>query len=137
MQKNSFDMKTVCVTAKNKLKQKTGKKVSASFVRAFWKDYVYLSLIPDLLRYGKVQVDKNFSIEIVGKKQLKLIILKRNGKLSTTTMENGLRPGIVYSIVFKDSTYKKGKLIFKATADLRNMVHNALISTKNYYRIAS
>jgi len=137
MRKNSFDMESICAETKKRLRKERGIPSTRSFIRAVWKDYIYLSLIPHLLKYGKVQVDKNLSIEIVGRRNNNLIFLKKSKELSSSSKQNMLRPNIAYKIVVTDNTYKKGKLTFTATQYIKKQVHLALTSTSNYYRIAS
>jgi len=100
-----------------------------------WKDYINLSLVPELLKYGKVQIDKRTSIEIVGKKEIKVLYLKKGG-VSSTTKYNKMREGISYKIVLNDSNFKNGTLIFKANSNIKKAVSEALMNTNNYYRIA-
>lgn len=135
MPTSKFNMSDVCKRANKRLKAKCGKKVNNSFIRKFWKDYIELSVIPILLKYGKIKIDKNCSLEIVGEKKIKLIKLKRNGKLSSTTLENKLRAGIVYKIVLTDNSYKHGSLIFQANKTIKEAVTEALMNTNTYYRI--
>lgn len=137
MMRKKFDMASVCKRARTKLRVKHAKRTNKSFIRELWKDYIELSLTPMLIKNGKVQIDKNASIEIVGKRQIKLIRLKRNGALSSTTTENKLRAGIVYDIVYEDKTHKGGKLIFTASKNIKKAVSEALMNTNTYYRIAS
>jgi len=137
MRTSKFNMVAVCKRARTRLRAKHGKRTKNSFVRELWKDYIELSLTPSLIKYGKVQIDKNASIEIVGKREIKLIRLKRNGQLSSTTTENKLRAGIKYKIVYEDKTHKGGKLIFTAHKNIKKAVSEALMNTNAYYRIAS
>jgi hypothetical protein len=137
MTHRKFNMAEACKRARTKLRVKHAKKTNNSFIRELWKDYIELSLTPTLLKYGKVQIDKNASLEIVGKRDIKLIRLKKDGKLSSTTTANKLRPGIRYKIVYEDKTHKGGKLIFTASKNLKKAVSEALMNTNTYYRIAS
>jgi len=121
--------------ARKKLRDNYGLKIKLSYVDMVWKDYINLSLVPELLKYGKVQIDKRTSIEIVGKKEIKVLYLKKGG-VSSTTKYNKMREGISYKIVLNDSNFKNGTLIFKANSNIKKAVSEALMNTNNYYRIA-
>ncbi len=130
-------MAAACKRGRKRLRLKSGKKVNNSFVRELWKDYINLSILPMLLKYGKVQIDKNCSLEIVGHREIKLIKLKRNGKISSTTLENKLRSGISYKIVLNDRNYRGGTLIFQACPMIKKAVSDHLKNSNTYYRIAA
>ena len=136
MHKSSkFDMALLRRRCRKTMRVKHGKKIQLSLVDRVWKDYINLSLIPSLINYGKVQIDKHTSIEIVGKKEIKLLYLKKGGVSSTTTC-NKLRAGISYKIVYSDTNFKNGVLVFKANNNVKKAVSEALMNTNNYYRIA-
>jgi len=132
---NNFDMSVLRRRARKKLRDNYGLKIKLSYVDMVWKDYINLSLVPELLKYGKVQIDKRTSIEIVGKKEIKVLYLKKGG-VSSTTKYNKMREGISYKIVLNDSNFKNGTLIFKANSNIKKAVSEALMNTNNYYRIA-
>jgi len=132
---NNFDMSVLRRRARKKLRENYGLKIKLSYVDMVWKDYINLSLVPELLKYGKVQIDKRTSIEIVGKKEIKVLYLKKGG-VSSTTKYNKMREGISYKIVLNDSNFKNGTLIFKANSNIKKAVSEALMNTNNYYRIA-
>ena len=132
---NNFDMSVLRRRARKKLRVKYGVKAKLSYIDSVWKDYINLSLVPELLKYGKVQIDKQTSIEIVGKKEIKLLYLKKGG-VSSTTKYNNMRAGISYKIVLTDANFKNGTLIFTANSNIKKAVSNALMNTNNYYRIA-
>ncbi len=119
------------------LRVKHGKKIKPGMVHKLWKDYIELSLTPMLLKYGKVQIDKRTSLEIVGEREIKAIRLKRNGELSSTTKENKLRAGISYKLVYADTNYKGGTLIFTASRGLKKAVSEHLKNSNTYYRIVA
>lgn len=132
--KNSFNMKTVTRRSRKRLRVKTKKKVSLADVRKIYKDFVEISIVERLIKYGKVQVDKNFALEIVGKKAIKIIALKKGGIASTANI-NPMRKGLTYKIVLTDTNFK-GHLIYIANPAIKKAVHKALMETNNYYRIA-
>jgi len=132
---NNFDMSALRRRARKKLRDNYGLKIKLSYVDMVWKDYINLSLVPELLKYGRVQIDKRTSIEIVGKKEIKVLYLKKGG-VSSTTKYNKMREGISYKIVLNDSNFKNGTLIFKANSNIKKAVSEALMNTNNYYRIA-
>lgn len=136
MLKNSFDMRIIRRRARKKLRVKHGVKIKLSEVDKIWKDYVNLAIIKPLIKFGKVQIDKNTSIEIVGKKTLKIINLKKGGKASTSNV-NSRRPGLTYKVVYFDSNYKRGALVFTASPIIKKSVNEALLNTNIYYRITA
>lgn len=129
---------------KKRMRKKHKKTVALSKVDKLWKEYVQYGLIEELIKKGKVQVDKNFSIEIVGQKLTDnprlMEIFKRGigskGSLITPTanLHKG-RQGYVYSIVVEDKNFKEGKLMFDADPAIKKAVFTALATTSNYYRI--
>lgn len=136
IRKSSFDMKIIRRRARKKLRVKHGVKIKLSDVDKIWKDYVNLAVIAPLVKSGKVQIDNNTSIEIVGKKVIKVINLKKGGKASTSNF-NPRRPGLTYKIVYTDLNHKKGALIFTASPMIKKTVNEALLNTNNYYRITA
>lgn len=133
MPRSNFDMKIIRRRARKKLKSKYKKLIKLSEVDDIWKDYVSL-LADQLVKRGKVNIDKNASIEIIGKEEIKVIVLKKGGLASTADV-NLRRPGLTYKIVYTDTNYRKGSLLFTASKLIKDKVHNALINTNNYYRI--
>lgn len=137
---NVFDMKKLRLRAKKIVKQRHGKIIKKSDVDKVWKDYCEYGIIQPLLKYGIVEIDKNFSIEIVGKRIIDdprvfnmfkngIGLHKKIGQMATN------RPGLFYKIKVTDNNYKNGKLIFEANPKLSKRVHEELKNTTNYYRI--
>lgn len=127
-------MSTVTRRARKRLRVKCKKKIGLADVRKICKDFVEMSIVERLIKYGKVQVDKNFSLEIVGKKSIKVIALKKGGIASTANI-NPMRKGLTYKIVLTDTNFK-GYLVYMANPVIKKAVHKALMETNNYYRIA-
>lgn len=136
MDKSNFDMKIIRRRARKKLRIKHGVKIKLSDVDKIWKDYLNLAIIARLIKFGKVQIDNNTSVEIVGKKVIKVINLKKGGKASTSNI-NPRRPGLIYKIVYSDLNHKKGTLVFTASPMIKKAVNEALLNTNNYYTITA
>lgn len=115
----------------------TKKKVKLSQVADVWKDFVQIEIVNELIKHGKVQIDKNIKMEIVGKRAIKPILIKKTGKIQSTTKANPMRSGIIYKLTYTDSTFKNGKLIFTATPDIKLQISKALMTTSNYYKIVA
>lgn len=128
------------------MRKKHKKTISLSTLDAVWKNWVELAVIRPLIKYGYVQVDDNFRIEIVGKRvidDVRVVKLMTNGMV---VGRNGLkmepkkfgnnRQGLIYKIVVTDKSYK-GQLIFKANRNLSKRVSEHLINSQQLYRIAN
>lgn len=128
--------------AKKMLKKRFGKDMKLGDFDRIWSMYFKYAIQQPLLKHGKVQIDDNFSIEIVGERLenkeslLGLMVkgLNANGIVKPAVKFNPNRQGIVYKIDLKDRSYK-GQLIFEANPKLKKAVHNELINTQTYYRI--
>lgn len=133
--KYDFDMPSLRRRIKKQMRKKHKKTIKLSFVDKVWKEYVNHGIIAPMVKLGKVEVDKNFSLEIVGQKVIdnpKLVSLVMNGK----TLKNYRhRDGIYHSVVVVDKNFKEGKLYFEPSGLIGKKVHNALENTSNYYRI--
>jgi hypothetical protein len=140
--KNSFDMPLLMKRAKRTLKKKFGKEVSLTECYKVWEDYYTYAILNPLLKHGKVQIDSNLSIEIVGQRiedNPKLIALlsnglNKNGIIKDAVKFNNNRPDIAYKIVLIDRNYK-GKLIFEANPKLKKAVSESISNTQTHYRI--
>lgn len=144
--KRKFDMPTVRRRARRLVKKRYGKRIKLTKVDKIWKEFVKYGIVRELLKYGKVQIDKNFSMEIVGrnitedKKLFKIFVRGigvRNGIITNSANLNKGRDGYVYHIVLTDNNFKEGVLIYKPTDKIREAVHNSLVNTNTYYRIAT
>lgn len=143
---SKFNMPVLRRRAKRVLRQKHKKTIKLSQVDKVWKEWVELYVYKELLKFGKVQIDKNFSIEIVGKriiddpKMFKLVVnglnINRSGKVKEAVKFDYNRNEVAYKIVLEDKSYKKGKMTFVADPKLSRRVHEELKNTKTYYRIA-
>jgi len=137
-------MPEVVARIKKRLRKTNKKTVSKKKIREVWRDWVDIMIIEQLVEKGKVQVDKSFSLEIVGKRlvedkrKMRLLAdgliatksgIKEVGKLNQT------RKGFTYSIVMKENRFKEGVLMFDADPKIRKAVHEALCNTSKYYRI--
>lgn len=142
--KNRFDMPLVRRRIRKTLRRKSKKSVSLTKIDQVYKDWVKHYLIAELVKYGKVQVDKNFSLEIVGQRivdnvQMQKLFSRgvgiRGGILTDSANLNKGRPGIFYRIVMVDKSFKDGKLKFEAHPAIKKAVHDALVNTNTHYRI--
>ena len=130
--------------AKDMMRKKHGKKVSLTKLDKVWKEYVQYGIIKPLLKYGKVNIDDNFSIEIVGRRvetdkrvasmYMKGVVINKKGYKSEAQILSRNRHGVLYKIVAEDKSYK-GKLVFDADKKLKKAVKEQLINTQQYYRI--
>lgn len=133
--KYDFDMPSLRRRIKKQMRKKHKKTIKLSFVDKVWKEYVRCGIINPLINVGKIEIDKNFSLEIVGEK------IVNNNKLFTLTMSGRVlktytnRDGIFYSIVAVDKNFKEGKLYFEPSDNITEKIHEALENTNNYYRI--
>lgn len=141
----AFSMPILRKRAKVMMRKKHKKTIALSDLDKVWKDWVEYAVIRPLIEYGKVQIDEKTSIEIVGKRVIddtKAFNLLSNGRAVTKGGRfieakdfGGHRSGITYKIVFTDTNYKKGQLIFISENKLSKRVSEHLINTQQYYRI--
>ncbi len=134
--KSKFDMAGVIARIKKRFRKKLKKTVSRSKIRQVWKDYVDIEITEKLVEKGKVQIDKKFSLEIVGRRLIddkKRMNLLTNGvgkkKLSQT------RHGYTYRIAMAEERFKEGVLMFDADKRIKKAMNYALENTNRYYRI--
>jgi hypothetical protein len=143
--RNDFDMVMLRKRAVKSVRKRHKKSIKKSVVDKVWKDYCEFGIIKPLLKGGKVQIDKNFSIEIVGRTvendkfafglfSKGKAVSKFGGIKDIDKSFNG-RKGFKYKIVVIENNYKGGKLIFKADSKLSKRVHEELKNTSTYYRI--
>ena len=102
-------------------------------------------IVQPLLRGEKVQLDKHFSLEIVGQKLVnnkKAFSLMSKGYVALTgggvkkaILQDTTRHGLIYAIEMKESRFKEGILIFTADQKIKKRVSDALKNTNTYYRI--
>lgn len=126
-------MESMRVKAKSLVKKRHGKTIKKSLVDRIWKDYCEIAIFKPLIKYGKVEID-GMKIEIVGRS----VADKRyNGKIKdfNACVLSKMRPSVIYKIEMTDSSYKGGKLMFKASDVLKRKVKDSLTNTTNYYRI--
>ena len=144
--KSKFNMPEVVGRIKKRFRKKLKKTVQKSKIREVWRDYVDIMIIEPLIEKGKVQIDKRFSLEIVGKpitedkRKVRLLTqgliatkagVKQVGKLNQT------RKDFTYRIVMTESRFKEGVLMYDADPRIRKAVTDALCNTSKYYRIIS
>lgn len=130
--------------AKKMMRDKYKKTIKLSTLDKVWNDWVEIDIIKPLIKYGRVQVDDRFSVEIVGKRvenDVRAANLLSNGMVVTKTgfkvpaeKLNANRQGILYKIVVTDSNYK-GQLIFEAEPQLRKRIKEHLINSQQVYKI--
>jgi hypothetical protein len=131
---------------KKMMRRKYHKTVRLTDLDMVWGDYVEYGIIRPLLKYGKAYIDKDTSLEIVGKrvvsdsranklasKGLTLV----GGKVAKIEKVNYSRPGIIYSIKINDTSYKHGKVIFVASEKLKKRVSEHLFNSLQPYRIVA
>lgn len=143
--KSKFDMPMLRRKCRRMLKSKYGKVTgSLRTIDKVWRDYVKYGLVEELIKYGKVQIDKNFSIEIVGQpivdnpKMFNIFsrgIGQRNGIIMKSANLMKGRDGVFYDIVLVDKSFREGTLYFKPHPKISRMVHEALVNTNHHYRI--
>jgi len=135
-------MKTLRRRCKKMLKSKFGKNMKLGDLDRIWFNYFKYAIKNPLLKHGMVQIDENFSIEIVGEKlqnkesMLGLMVkgLNVKGIVKPAVKFNPNRKDVVYKIELKDRNYK-GQLIFEANPKLKKEVHQELLNTQTHYRI--
>jgi hypothetical protein len=138
-------MPAVRKRCKKIVRKRYKKTIKLSKVDAVWKDWVEIMIIEPLIKDGKVQVDKNFSLEIVGRRVIdderafnlfkNGLIAIRGGGVKKSGMMNRTRDGLIYRIVAEDKKFKNGKLIFEALPKIKKRVSEAFKNTNTYYRI--
>jgi len=133
--KYDFDMPSLRRRVKKVMRKKHKKTIKLSDVDKVWKEYVKYGIINPLVNMGKVQVDKNFSLEIVGEKVI-------NSKKLLSLVEGGAkiksykhRDGLFFKVECVDKNFKAGRLYFEPSKLISAKVHEALENTSNYYRI--
>jgi len=142
-QAKPFNMPVLRRRAKKMIRARFKKTIKLSDVDKILREYVEYGLTKPLLKMGKVQVDSNFSLEIVGTKIVEdaktfgLLVAGRNitkaGKIKKAVKFEG-RPDVKYKIVLDDKNYK-GKLVFQPDRKMSHRVHEELKNTYTYYRI--
>lgn len=131
-----FDMPSLRKRVKKQMRSKHKKTIKLSFVDKVWKAYVEHGIIKPLINVGKVNIDKNFSLEVVGEKILnngKMFSLLKNGKRLTDFGNH--RGGYFFKVEAVDKNFKEGKLYFEASDFIMGKVTEALRETNNYYRL--
>jgi hypothetical protein len=131
--------------AKRMMRRKFSKTIKLKDFDKIWYDYVEYGIVRPLIKYGRVDVDGNFSLEIVGRKiedhpkayQLasKGLRYKRGVGVVPIKEVSANRLGLVYKIELTDKTYKHGKFIFEADTKLTKRVSEHLNNSQQYYRI--
>ncbi len=133
--KYDFDMPSLRRRVKKVMRKKHKKTIKLSLVDKVWKEYVEYGIIKPMTEMGKVCVDDNFSLEIVGEKLVnnkKLLTLMGSGK---HLHEYKHRQGLTFKVECVDKNFKEGKLYFTPSKFVAKRVHHALETTSNYYRI--
>jgi hypothetical protein len=144
-QKSKFDMPGIRRKCRKVLKKKHGKTIrSLREVDRLWKNYIKYAIVEELIKYGKVSIDSNFSMEIVGEhiadnpKMFAIFsrgIGVKNGMVTKGANLFKGRDGLFYKIELTDKNFKEGKLYFTACPEIKAAVHNALVNTNHFYRI--
>lgn len=143
--KSKFNMPEVVGRIKKRFRKKYKKTVNKKKIWNVWRDYVDIMIIETLIEKGKVQIDKKFSLEVVGqrlvddKKKMRLLSLglmatKGRGAREAKKL-NQHRRGFTYKIVMTESRFKEGVLMYDADYKIRKAVSDALNNTNKYYRI--
>jgi len=123
---------------KKRFRKRHKKTVGRDKIRKVWKDYVDIMIIEPLVAKGRVQVDKRFGLEVVGKR---LAEDKRNLALITNAAKgNGPtikipRRGFTYRIRMVEDRFKQGLLIYEPDKRIKKAVRESLENTNTYYRI--
>lgn len=139
-----FSMPVLRKRAKVMMRNKYKKTIKLSTLDKVWKDWVEFAIVRPLIKYGRVQIDERFNIEIVGKRIIDdartvslltkgMIITKSGFKIEPKRFGNN-RQGIIYKIVAVDKNYK-GQLIFEPDRKLSKRVSEHLINSQQVYRI--
>lgn len=140
---SKFNMAVIRKRAKRDIRKHCKQTVKLSEIKKFMDDYFQFAVIEPLIKYGKVQIDATMTLEIVGynvynhtaSSNLLTRGITYNGIVKPAGNWNSNRAGVTYKIVAKDSSYKKGQIVFRAHSELSKRVHNHLKNTKQYYRI--
>lgn len=143
--KYKFDMPKIRRRCRKVLRKRFKKKIKLNDVDRLWKQYVEYGIVRQLLKYGKVQIDKNWSMEIVGYRitedrnfnTFARGIGVRNGIITPSANLHKGRDGYVYHIELTDNNFKEGVLIYKPSKKMSKAVHEALVNTNNYYRLVA
>lgn len=144
--KSKFKMSVMTARIKRKFRKKYKKTISKSKIIEVWKDYVEIAIKDELIKKGKVQIDKHFSLEIVGmrlvddKKRLALqknglVLMKGGGVRKATERVQSTRDGFTYKIEMTEPRFKEGLLIFEADKKIKQAMVDSLQNTNKYYRI--
>lgn len=135
--KNSFKMTVLTTRIKKRIRKKFKKTVSKRKIREVWKDYVDIMIIDPLIEKGKVQIDKHFSLEIVGTRivdDIKLFnLLSQNREKDNNKLPS--RRGICFQVKMIESRFKEGMLKFEPDARMAKRIKEAVQSTNKYYKI--
>jgi hypothetical protein len=133
--KYDFDMPSLRRRVKKLMRKKHKKTIKLSLVDKVWKEYVECGIIKPMIHIGKVQVDKNFSLEIIGRKVInskQLIGFVKSGQKLKGYKH---REGLSFKVECVDKNFKEGRLFFEPSKLMSAKVHEALENTSNYYRI--
>lgn len=131
---------------KKAVRKKYKKSMLLTDVDKIWADYVEYAIVRPLIKYGRVQVDKTLSLEIVGtriesNKRVANLMAKgkyvRNGMALNIDKINHNRLGYVYSVKVTDTIYNKGVLIADIHPNLKKRVSEHLFNTFQQYRIVA
>jgi len=143
--KSKFNKPKLRRTCKKAIRVRFKKSISLSKVDAVWKDWVEYMIVQPLLKGEKVQLDKHFSLEVVGqriidnKKAFNLMsrgyVALSGGGIKKAELNDTTRYGLTYAIEMTETRFKEGKLIFTADQKIRERVSRALKTTNTYYRI--
>lgn len=141
----AFNMPILRRRAKVMMRKKYKKTIKLSDLDKVWNDWVEYRIVRPLIEYGKVQIDDKTSIEIVGRNTAnnpnyysllsRGVVISKSGFMTEPKEMGKNRDGLTYKIIFTDSNYKKGQLIFEANGNLSKRVSKALRETQTYYRI--
>lgn len=111
--RSKFKMPVLRRRAKKMMRTKFKKTIKLSEVDKIWAEWVEHGIVKPLLRSGKVEVDKRFSIEIVGTKvvddpkNMALLVNGLNiggkGQLKKAVKFDNRRENIKYKIVLTDT----------------------------------
>lgn len=130
---------------KKRLRKKSKKTVSRRKIRAVWREFIDIMVIEPLIEKGKVMVDKQLQLEIVGRRLVddkrkmnlltKGLMLKRGKGIVEAEKLNNARKGFTYRIAMKEERFKEGVLMFDADKRIVKAVCDSLNNTNRYYRI--
>lgn len=139
-----FSMPTLRRRAKKMMREKYKKTVKLFVLDKVWSDWVEYAIIRPLIKFGHVEVDSRFSMDIIGKRvenYVRIASLMSKGMAITKTgfkvgakVLNSNRQGIIYKIILNDKNYK-GQLIFEAENALRKRISEHLINSQQVYKI--